>query len=293
MRTTERDEQKRLRRRLRSLGFRISDWGTTGSGFARSDFDELVRRGLITIEPSAPADEAALPRTAGGAKRRETPSYEALASVPSGIADLVAASAPPSTETRRRRVATSAELRRALLALDGAPIRIAARDWPAQLQGVAQPGLYSWWVDDAGADDLSTGLGHTLPPGRIYAGQTGATKWPSGKRGEASLTSRIGNNHLRGRIHGSTFRLTLASVLAEPLRLDRAVDGRLDGAQEQRLSAWMCAYLEVAVHPFPERDVLGDLEHRVLNALDPPLNLHGRSPTPLRATLTRLRRGRI
>lgn len=295
VRATERDEQKRLRRQLRSLGFRISDWDTTGSGFARSDFDELVRCGLVRIEPGEPPHEAAPPRTARRAKRRVTPPDEALASAPNvpGLADVVASGEPRPTETRRRRASTSAELRRALLALDGAPTRIAARNWPAQLQEVDQPGLYSWWVDVAGSDDLSSGLGHALQPGRIYAGQTGATKWPSGKRGKATLTSRIGGNHLRGRIHGSTFRLTLASVLADPLRLDRAVDGRLHGAQEQRLSAWMCAHLEVAVYPFPERDVLGDLEHRVLNALDPPLNLDGRPATPLRATLTRLRIGRV
>lgn len=262
VRTAERDEQKRLRSCLRSLGFRISDWDTTGSGFARSGFDELVRCGLVTIEPGLQAD-------------------------------LVAARPPHSTETPRRQASTREELRQAILALDGAPTRIAASDWPAHLHDVDRSGLYSWWVDEAGAGDLSNGLGHTLQPDRIYAGQTGATKWPSGKRGKATLTSRIGGNHLRGQVRGSTFRLTLASVLVDRLQLDRAIQGHLDGAQEQRLSAWMCCHLEVAVHPFPERDVLGDLEYLVLSALDPPLNLDGRPLTPLRATLKRLRGGRV
>jgi hypothetical protein len=56
-------------------------------------------------------------------------------------------------------------------------------------------------------------------PGRIYAGQAGATKWPSGKVGKATLGSRIGGNHLRGSISASTFRSTLASALADPLKL--------------------------------------------------------------------------
>lgn len=47
------------------------------------------------------------------------------------------------------------------LALDGA--------------GLRTPGLYSWWVDTTGADDLSHGLGVELQPGLIYAGLAGAT----------------------------------------------------------------------------------------------------------------------
>jgi hypothetical protein len=55
----------------------------------------------------------------------------------------------------------------------------------------------------------------------------------------------------------------------------------------------MCDHLQVAVHPFAERDALGDLEHRVLQVLDPPLNLDGRPRTPLRKTLSQLRSGRL
>lgn len=32
------------------------------------------------------------------------------------------------------------------------------------------PGMYSWWVDAAGAEDLAQRLGHPLAPGLIYAG---------------------------------------------------------------------------------------------------------------------------
>jgi hypothetical protein len=55
------------------------------------------------------------------------------------------------------------------------------------------------------------------------------------------------------------------------------------------LSAWIAAHLELATHPFAEPDALGDLEHRVLGELDPPLNLDGRPPTLLRAKLGALR----
>ncbi len=169
----------------------------------------------------------------------------------------------------RRQLATQGEVRRALRDLDGAPMRIAARDWPGSLHGLDEVGLYSWWVDAAGARDLSLGLGHRLRSGRIYAGQTGATKWPSGKTGRATLGSRIGGNHLRGRIRGSTFRLTLASALTAPLGLV-SQSRNLNRISEQRLSDWMRAHLLVAVHPFSDRDALGDLEDRVLAKLDPP-----------------------
>jgi len=192
----------------------------------------------------------------------------------------------------RRRASTAAELRAAIRALDTAAVRVPARDWPDGLARLDHPGLYSWWVDDAGAVELSDGLGHRVQPGRIYAGQTGATKWPSGKAGAATLAGRIGGNHLRGRIRGSTFRLNVASCLARPLALVRTAPRQLDSPSEARLSGWMRDHLEVAVFPVADRDPLGDLEHRVLRKLDPPLNLDGMPPTPLRSDLTR-RRARL
>ena len=194
----------------------------------------------------------------------------------------------PSGPGERRRRCTPAEVRQALAALDGASTRIAASAWPADLTGLKQPGLYSWWVDRIGAADLSAGLGHHVAPGRIYAGQTGATKWPSGKAGQATLQSRIGSNHIRGRISGSTFRLTLAACLTPSLRLTHMGPRHLDPISEDRLSAWMREHLEVAVMPFPERDPLADLEDHVLDKLDPLFNLEGRPLTHLRETLSRL-----
>jgi hypothetical protein len=190
----------------------------------------------------------------------------------------------------RRRTATAAEVRRALHDLDGAPKLIAASQWPGTARGLDHAGLYSWWVDAAGAKDLARGLGQGVRPGRIYAGQTGATKWPSGKVGKATLGSRIGGNHLRGSISASTFRLTLASALADPLKLVAIAPHRLPRTSEQRLREWMRAHLQVAVHPFPERDALVDLEEHVLGKLDPPLNLERMERTPLREALSRARR---
>jgi hypothetical protein len=144
-------------------------------------------------------------------------------------------------------------------------------------------------VDKRGAADLSEGLGQVVLPGRICAGQTGATKWPSGTAGKATLASRIGANHLRGNIRGSTFRLTLASCLIGTLALVPTGRRRLDSPSERRLSAWIRDHLEIAVLPLGDRDRLGDLEHRVLLELDPPLNLDGMPMNPLRFELSRRR----
>jgi hypothetical protein len=53
LRRAERDEQQRIRAGLRRIGFRISDWATDAQGFTVSDFDQLVRRGLIKSDAAA------------------------------------------------------------------------------------------------------------------------------------------------------------------------------------------------------------------------------------------------
>jgi hypothetical protein len=193
------------------------------------------------------------------------------------------------TETDRRQTCSEIELEAALDALDRSPRLVAAGEWPADLGGLDLAGLYSWWVDRGGAGDLAKGLGDHLPAGRIYAGQAGATKWPSGARGSATLASRVGGNHLRGKVRNSTFRLTLAAALVEPLDLELIGSKKLSPASERCLSGWIEDHLEVAVHPFGDRDSLADLENRVLAEVNPPLNLSGRGSTPLRNALSRKR----
>ncbi|CCG04349.1 conserved protein of unknown function [Blastococcus saxobsidens DD2] len=39
-----------------------------------------------------------------------------------------------------------------------------------------RPGLYTWWADTQGADDLSAGLGHRVAPGLVYAGRVGGIR---------------------------------------------------------------------------------------------------------------------
>lgn len=144
------------------------------------------------------------------------------------------------------------------------------------------PGLYSWWVDQDGASDLTDGLELLVEPGLIYAGLAGATRWPSGKRSANTLWTRVGGMHLGGNHEFSTFRKTLGSILARA-----AGSPRID---EASLTSWMKEHLKVIAIPSDDPDNLGSLEHDVLADIDPPLNLKGMAISPVRSRLKELRR---
>lgn len=145
---------------------------------------------------------------------------------------------------------------------------------------LARPGLYSWWADDDGAADLSAGLGLDVPAGLIYAGLAGATRWPSGKASTNTLWGRLVGMHLGARATMSTFRRTLGAILTI----------HWDGFDEQRLTAWMDDHLRVTPVVVADANTLGTMEDAVLAILDPPLNLKGMPPSPVRTRLTLLRK---
>lgn len=144
-----------------------------------------------------------------------------------------------------------------------------------------QPGLYSWWVDVAGAEHLTAGLGQALRPGLIYAGLAGATRWPSGRASGNTLWTRLVGMHLGKKARFSTFRLTLGSILME--------QRGWHGIEEAELTEWMHEHLRVLAVPQDDADTLGELERGVLRRLDPPLNLQGMPPSDIRVGLKRLR----
>ena len=90
--------------------------------------------------------------------------------------------------------------------------------------------------------------------------------------------------HLGGAAEFSTFRRTLAAILGPALGMTREDD--------PQLSAWISARLRVIAIPVSDADELGHAETCVLDALDPPFNLLGRPPSPVRTRLTELRRDR-
>jgi hypothetical protein len=140
------------------------------------------------------------------------------------------------------------------------------------------PGLYTWWADAQGAADLTTGLGHRLSPGFVYAGRAGGAR-PSGVRSTNTLWGRIATMHLGGRRQFSTLRTTLSACLS-PL-----CGGAVDGPE---LTAWMHQRLRVAVLPLAAEDVVPG-EQLLLELADPSLNLRDVARTDLRRELTRRR----
>lgn len=143
------------------------------------------------------------------------------------------------------------------------------------------PGMYSWWVDDAGADDLSRGLGHAVGAGLVYAGLAGATR-RGGSTSSSTLWERIATMHLGRRQGFLTLRWSLGSILASAHGLP-AID-------EVGLTQWMHAHLRVIAIPVDDPDILDDVETEILTELDPPLNLAKVSKTPLRTRLSALRK---
>lgn len=144
------------------------------------------------------------------------------------------------------------------------------------------PGLYSWWVDEQGATELSEGAGVPVRPGVIYVGQTGATHRPSGKPSRNTLRARLLSTHLGGRAEGSTFRWSLAAVLAQRLGVTPQ--------DERALTPWMERHLSVVPVAVADRDRLGEVAEEILRRMNPPLNLSHVESGPLRARLKELRR---
>ena len=163
--------------------------------------------------------------------------------------------------------------------------------FPSDHNVASYPGLYSWWGDELARSVIGARLGIPVPP-LIYAGQAGATRWPSGMQSKATLASRIRGNHINGNASSSTFRLTLSAALLDPLGLDVLQPGRLTPEANRAVSDWIKGHLRVAVVAFGDRDSLGQIEAAVLDMLDPPLNLEGRPATTARLLLTGFR-GRI
>lgn len=88
--------------------------------------------------------------------------------------------------------------------------------------------------------------------------------------------------HLGGTPEFSTFRLSLGSAIAEA-RGECGID-------EVALTAWMHEHLRVVAIPVYDADTLGQVETRVLEVIDPPLNLDKMARTDLRRRLTESRR---
>jgi hypothetical protein len=163
-----------------------------------------------------------------------------------------------------------------------------AATFPSGRAAIECPGLYSWWADDEALETLHAVFGVRMPS-LIYAGQAGATSTRSRRTRSATLRSRISSNHLSGNVSSSTFRKTITAVLVEPLDLQLSGSDCLDRSSNETVSVWMRARLRLVTAPCQDRDRLAEVEHAILERIDPPLNLMGMPSTPLRTKLRDLR----
>jgi hypothetical protein len=161
-----------------------------------------------------------------------------------------------------------------------------ARDWPPDdSTGLDQSGLYAWFLDRAGARELTIGYGLTVRAALAYVGEAGVDT-------EANLCERVECHLWKCAVARSTLRRSLACGLLGQHGWKVAAHRKLAIGCEGELTAWMRAHLRVAVHPFQDRVVLEHLEELVIHHLRPQLNLprSKRKDTPLQKRIRELRK---
>jgi hypothetical protein len=133
----------------------------------------------------------------------------------------------------------------------------------------AAPGFYAWWT----TPDSIPGVPPRPHPSDsqrhlFYVGISPARAASSG-----TIRSRVLGYHLRGNLGSSTFRLTLAALLAEELDLHASSTSTkvvLSKAENDKLSRWQRDYLALTWCVTPEP---WTLEGDVIAAMGSPLNL--------------------
>jgi hypothetical protein len=158
----------------------------------------------------------------------------------------------------------------------------------------AVPGVYGWWFRQLPAPMDVSGCHQADGLTLLYTGISPKQPPRNGRpASKGQLRQRI-VTHYAGNAEGSTLRKTLGCLLAAELgiQLRRVGSGSrrtfVDG--EQRLSQWMGehAYVSFAPHERP-----WELEERLIELLDLPLNLNGNSRNTFHVELTRVRRDAV
>ena len=149
----------------------------------------------------------------------------------------------------------------------------------------AQAGVYAWWTRKGSIPSVPRCPHPT--EGELDLFYIGIS--PSRSTSTATIRSRVKGNHIGGNTGGSTFRLTLASLLFEQKGWKPFMRGRplLSAADNKALTKWQHEHLLItwAVHPEP-----WSIEHEVIGQLQPPLNLSGNRSHRFAATVSLARR---
>lgn len=187
------------------------------------------------------------------------------------------------------RVSSPRTVRSALDALANDPTLFKADEWDELFSGLAKSGLYSWWVDIAGARQISEGIDARVKKGCIYLGQAGGTLWPHGNASHHTLQSRIEGDQLNGITSRSAFRRSLAAALKSPLGLKTDKKGMLLDPSEAKVSAWMRDHLSLAVYQVTNRDEITNLESQLRPIIDAQLSSFAMPKSKARINLAQLR----
>ncbi|MGB0871559.1 MAG: GIY-YIG nuclease family protein [Solirubrobacterales bacterium] len=187
------------------------------------------------------------------------------------------------------RVSSPRTVQTAYAAVCDSPTLFDASDWPEVFEGLAKSGLYSWWVDTAGARQLSEGIDARVKKGCLYFGQAGGTLWPNGNASHHTLLSRIEGDQLNGITARSAFRRSLAAALKSPLALKTDKQGNLLDASETKLSAWMHEHLSLAVFQVTNRDEITNLESQLRPLVNAQLSSFAMPKSKVRVNLAQLR----
>jgi hypothetical protein len=250
LRHAERDEQKRIRGRLRRAGFRISDWATDAQGFTALEFDALLRRGQIAHDDSAGELHPGPDPTDAGVPGGPIDSW-----VDATLPDALTALAGPRHD------------------VDELTDSVAGARPPGS--GLDSPGLYAMYAEPPAWKQL--GLGEPPDDRPLYVGKA-----------EDSLVSRDLNTHFAsGKTGRSSPRRSFAALLAGQLPLvamprrphnpepTKWTHYALEPEGDQQLTDWMLTHLRLAVWPCLHPLSLPAIELAVMGEWRPPLNLTG------------------
>lgn len=161
----------------------------------------------------------------------------------------------------------------------------------------AKRGLYAWWTTEPEALPtvpiertravISAGAATDADAERHWLLYVGIA--PSRPYSKQTLRGRVCGNHLRGNISGSTFRLSLASLVWQQQGLaltHRGGRALLTPEANAALSDWQRRYLRVS---WAEHTRPWDIEGQVIKAMAPPLNLADNRSHPFAWTLSEAR----
>ena len=250
VRRAEPSKQKGLRAKLRSRAFYITDWTSDQVGFAVSDFDELVKRGLIEVGTSTVAEGESSDRALTNR------ASDLRAEQPEGVGDH------PGL------------LQQALRGLSGPRYKLSDGDPDLPVGG----GLYALYGEPEVWNEL--GLG-SPPDGRpLYVGKAEESIISRDLRGHVGEPS--GNTSLTGR---STLRRSMVALLAKAggpdfkavprnsAKPERFANYGLSRQDDILLTEWMRDALTLSIWVAASDVTLRTVEGEVLAVWEPPLNL--------------------